>query len=52
MKTGIYVRIGKENKDLTELDDEQLAFWVGGLSERERLRLIVALLLKVKEVTS
>lgn len=49
MLTNIFVRIGDKNKDLTELDDKDLFFYLIGLDQKSIYRLILLLIRKLKE---
>ena len=43
MKIGIYVRVGEENKDLTELTYHEIIAWLKALDDRTKTRLILQL---------
>jgi len=50
MKTGIMVRVGKINYDLTELPQDELVNWVVSLERRQQQRLIIVLLKIIQRI--
>lgn len=44
LKTGIIVRVGRKNKDLIDMDDDELAQWIGTLNPAEIVSLVKKLL--------